>query len=80
MWKFALKFGWIILINLFAFLGLWFILDALFETEGLFVIVCLVLSVLSLIVIWGIFMKKTLNEFKNISPEKEEKENDEVNK
>jgi len=25
-------------------------------------------------------MKKTLNEFKNISPEKEEKENDEVNK
>ena len=66
MWKFIVKFGVIILINLFAFLIVWTILDALFETEGLFLMISLVLSVLSLIVIGSIYVKKTLKEFDKI--------------
>ena len=67
MWKFALKFGLIILVNLFAFLIVWTILDAIFETSWLFLMVSLVLSVLSLVVIGSIYMKKTLKEFDKIT-------------
>lgn len=75
MWKFIVKFGAIILINLFAFLLVWNILDALFETEGVFLIAGLVLSVLSLVLIWSIYVKKTLKEFNKIEEVKDKEKN-----
>ena len=74
MWKFALKFGFIIVANLFAFLILWNILDALFETERVFLMACLVLSVLSVMLIWSFYVRKTLKQLEDLKNEvKEEK-------
>lgn len=69
MWKFALKMGIIIFVNLFAFLWLWYILDVLFWTGHKLLIVSLVLSIIPLIFI--MFMqiwkaKKQLAKINNI--------------
>ena len=67
MWKFVLKFGLIILINLFAFLFVWNILDALFLTGAKFKIIFLLLSIVSLAIIWSFYIRKTLSDLKNIN-------------
>lgn len=91
MWKFALKFGLIIMWNLFAFLIVWTILDALFETGRLFLVIGLVLSVLSLMVIWSIYVRKAVKEcasilskedgekLKELKKEKTEEKEEEIN-
>ena len=68
MWKFFIKYTIIILVNLFAFLSVWLILDEIFNSKPKMTIIFLVLSVASLAIISHFFIKKTLktlNDLKN---------------
>ncbi len=68
MWKFFIKYTIIILVNLFAFLSVWLILDGIFNSKPKFTIIFLVLSIASLAIISHFFIKKTLkilNDLKN---------------
>lgn len=49
MIKTLLKYTLIILVNLFAFLGVWHILDGVFSRNGLFKLIFVFISVLPLI-------------------------------
>lgn len=68
MKKFFIKYSLIILINLFAFLLVWYILDAIFYTNWKIIIVFLILSVFSLVIISQYFIKKNLEKLNNIKP------------
>ncbi len=69
MKKIIFKYTVIILVNLFAFLLLWNILDSFFETGSKYLIICLVLSVLSLVFISSLFFKKTLKNLEMLKNE-----------
>ena len=75
MKKILLKYTLIILVNLFAFLSVWYILDAIFETSWKIVIVFLILSVFSLVMISQYFMKINLEKLNNIKPIKKDETN-----
>jgi membrane protease YdiL (CAAX protease family) len=66
MWKFFVKYTLIILVNLFAFLSVWHILDEIFNTKGKYTIIFLVLSIASLALISHFFIKKNLQILNNI--------------
>jgi len=66
MWKFFVKYTLIILVNLFAFLSIWHILDGIFNTKGKYTIIFLVLSIASLALISHFFIKKSLWILNNI--------------
>lgn len=74
MWKFAVRMWLLILLNLFAFIVLWNILDALFETEGIFTVFMIVLSIFPLSIIMMMQISKVTKELKNISPDKQNNE------
>jgi positive regulator of sigma E activity len=75
MRKILFKYTLIILINLFAFLAVWYILDAIFETNWKIVVVFLILSIFSLVIISQYFMKINLEKLSNIKPiKKDEKD------
>jgi len=66
MGKFFLKYTVIILVNLFAFLSIWHILDGIFNTKAKYTIIFLVLSIVSLALISHFFIKKNLKILNNI--------------
>jgi len=70
MWKFAFKYGIIILLNLFAFFIVWLILDTIFTGDGKITIVMLIASVIPLIFISMSMVKKTLYDLDNIDTKK----------
>lgn len=70
MWKFMLKMGVIIFVNLFAFLIVWNILDTIFWTEWKFLIGSLVVSILPLLFIMSLQIKKTKEELQKITTKK----------
>jgi len=72
MKKILIKYTIIIFVNLFAFLWVWYILNAFFNSDGKILIMSLVLSVISLVIISYFFMKWNLNKLNNIT----EKENE----
>ena len=72
MWKTIRNFTLILLGNLFAFLGVWYILDLIFNTGPKFMIGSLVLSVVSLGFLWSIFLKKSLREIEEMAPKQED--------
>ncbi len=61
-------FTLLIAINLFAFLGVWYILDHVFESWAQYKIICLVLSVFSLAFFSTWYFKKALSEIEQIAP------------
>jgi len=66
--KILLKYTVILIVNLFAFLTVWYILDKIFETGWGFIVLFLILSVLNLVVISHIVIKKDLKKLNNIKP------------
>ena len=74
MWKFALKFSFIILGNLFAFLMIWYILDTIFETRWLYLVISLVLSVFSLVWISYVYIGSYLKEINKLDENIDNKE------
>ena len=69
MWSLIRKFSFIMLINLFAFLAVWHILDAILGGGAVYKIVFLILSIPSLIYFSKGFFKKALKDMEDISPE-----------
>lgn len=68
MGKILGKYTLIIALNLFAFLCVWYILDGIFESDNLFKIIFLILSVVSLWLISIPFFKKSLKDIEKLSP------------
>ena len=64
--KVLLKYTFILVINLFAFLIIWYILDKIFETNWIFVVVFLILSIISLVIMTQNLVKKNLYKLENI--------------
>ncbi len=71
--KILLKYTVILIVNLFAFLAVWYILDEIFETGWDFIILFLILSVLNLVIISHIVIKKDLKKLNNIKYKKWQK-------
>ena len=70
MHKALLRIWFLIFLNLLAFLFLWAILWAIFWHKGFFFIVCITISIIPLTMILFFEIKKTNNQFNNISKEK----------
>ncbi len=64
--KVLLKYTFILVVNLLAFLIIWYILDEIFETNWIFIIIFLILSVISLVVMTQSLVKKNLYKLENI--------------
>ena len=64
--KVLLKYTFILVINLLAFLIIWYILDRIFETNWVFIVVFLILSVISLVMMTQSLVKKNLSKLENI--------------
>lgn len=64
--KILLKYSIILVINLLAFLSIWYILDKIFETNWKFIALFLILSIVSLIILTQNLVKKNLNKLENI--------------
>ena len=71
--KVLIKYTAILLVNLLAFLTIWYILDKIFETDGQFIAFCLILSIVSLVILTQSLVKKNLNKLNNIKPIKDDK-------
>jgi len=69
MWNLIRKFSFIMLLNLFAFLAVWHILDAILDEGAIYKIIFLILSIPSLIYFSKWFFKKALKDIEEISPE-----------
>lgn len=67
MYKIFFRIGTIIFLNLLAFLVFWVILGAIFWNEGQWLVVSVVLSVIPLVFILFMEIKKVNQEFNNIS-------------
>lgn len=72
MKKILLRISTIILVNLFAFLLFWIILGSLFWNKGQFLIWAVMLSIIPLVIILFIEIKKVNKEFNNILSEKKD--------
>jgi len=77
MGKIIRNFSLIMLINLLAFLSIWYILDLNLGTNSRYKIIFLILSVISLIIISKKYFKKALKDMEEISPiiDKDNKKN-----
>lgn len=64
--KVLLKYTVILLVNLLAFLAVWYILDKIFETDWKFIAFFLILSVISLVILTQNLVKKNLAKLENI--------------
>ena len=64
--KVLLKYTFILVVNLLAFLIIWYILDEIFETNWIFIIIFLILSVISLVIMTQSLVKKNLYKLENI--------------
>jgi len=64
--KILLKYSIILVINLLAFLSIWYILDKIFETNWKFIALFLVLSIVSLVILTQNLVRKNLNKLENI--------------
>ncbi len=73
MSKFFIKYTLIILINLFAFFSIWHILDGIFNTKGMYTVICLVLSIVSLTLIAFPVINNALQSLNDIKPKKDDK-------
>lgn len=62
----------IILVNLFAFLSVWHILDAIFETNGTMKLILVFVSIVPLTIIMYFYLKKILKDLNNIKNENRE--------
>ncbi len=62
----------IIVINLFAFLSLWHILDAIFKTKWTMKLVFVAISIVPLTIIMYFYLKKILTDLNNIKNENRE--------
>ena len=71
--KVLIKYTAILLVNLLAFLTIWYILDKIFETDGQFIAFSLILSIVSLVILTQSLVKKNLNKLNNIKPIKDDK-------
>lgn len=70
MGKFALKYGIIICVNLFAFFIVWYILDTIFAGNGKYTIVMLIVSIIPMIIISMSMVKTTLKDLKKLDKTK----------
>ena len=68
MGKIIGKFTLIMIVNLLAFLSVWYILDLIFESGTKMTIVFLILSVFSLVWISSMYFKSALRKMEEISP------------
>lgn len=75
MGKIIGKFTLIMIVNLLAFLSVWYILDLIFESGTKLTIIFLILSVFSLVWISSMYFKSAVNKMEEISPKVEEEEN-----
>jgi F0F1-type ATP synthase assembly protein I len=64
--KILLKYTVILLINLLAFLSIWYILDKIFDTNWRFIILFLILSIVTLVIITQNLVRKNLSKLNNI--------------
>ena len=64
--KILFKYTGLLLINLFAFLSVWYILDLIFNTNWKFIILFLIFSIISLVIITQNLVRKNLNKLNNI--------------
>jgi membrane protein YdbS with pleckstrin-like domain len=64
--KVLLKYSVILVINLLAFLSVWYILDKTFETNWKFIALFLVLSIVSLVILTQNLVRNNLNKLENI--------------
>jgi len=72
MYKVLIRIWILIFLNLFAFLFLWAILWAIFWRKEFFFIICVTISIIPLTMIMFFEIKKTTNQFNNISKEKKD--------
>jgi len=64
--KILIKYTLILIINLIIFLFIWYILDKIFETNWMFIIIFLILSIISLIIMTQNLVRKNLSKLENI--------------
>jgi MFS-type transporter involved in bile tolerance (Atg22 family) len=67
MWKFALKTGILIFLNLFAFLIIWNILDEIFESGNKIMVFSLILSIFPLLIILHLQISKARKQLEQIT-------------
>ncbi len=67
MWKYLIRFFILISVNLFAFLLLGYILGSIFGSMGLFMIICVIISILPLTLILYLEVSKMQKQFYNLS-------------
>lgn len=75
MYKSFIRISLIILVNLFAFLFFWIILGAIFWNKLLFLVWAVIFSIIPLVIILFIEIKKVNTEFNNILSEKKDDSN-----
>ncbi len=75
MGKIIGKFTLIMVVNLLAFLSVWYILDLFFESGTKMTIIFLILSIFSLVWISSMYFKSALDKMEEISPKIEEQNN-----
>ncbi len=68
--KILIKYTIILVLNLFAFLALWYILDLIFESWWIFIILSLILSIFTLVIFTQILVKKNLKKLEKINENK----------
>lgn len=66
MGKIFINITLIIFLNLFAFLGVWHILDAIFQTWFKMKLILIIASIVPLIIIMHFYLKKVLKDLNNI--------------
>jgi len=70
--KILIKYTTVLLVNLLAFLSIWYILDKIFETWWKFIILFLILSIVSLVILTQNLVRKNLSKLNNIKPIKDD--------
>ncbi len=64
--KFLLKYTIILIVNLSIFLMVWYFLDKTFNTDWSFIVLFLILSIVSLVIITQMLIKKNLSKLGDI--------------
>lgn len=64
--KILFKYTLILVINLLAFLSVWYILDLIFETNWKFIVLFLILSIFSLVILTQLLVRKNLSRLNDI--------------
>jgi F0F1-type ATP synthase assembly protein I len=64
--KVLFKYTFILIVNLLAFLIVWYFLDKIFETNRVFITIFLILSVVSLVIMTQKLVKENLSKLENI--------------